>query len=70
MFNAYIQIKTLYKCICQSFFEKFLEPKRMQIFPLKLQFQKPLSDFFKNRSEIVYEFHMMLDTTVRSNLLA
>ena len=31
----------------------------MQVFPLNLQYQKVLSDFFKKNSVKAYEFHLM-----------
>ena len=47
----------------QKFLEKFHEPKRMQVFKLKLQYQKELSNFFKKESVIPYDVHMMSNTT-------
>ena len=47
--NAYIQFITLYTYISENFSKKILEPKRMQVFPLKIQHQKLLSDFFKKK---------------------
>ena len=35
------------------------EPKCMQIFPLKLQYQKVLNDFFKKKVVITYELHIV-----------
>ena len=46
--NGYIQFRTLYTYICENFFfENLLEPKRMQVFPLKLWYPKKLNDFLK-----------------------
>ena len=38
--------------------KKFLEPKRTQVFPLKIQYQKELIDFFK-------KVHMMSNSIVQ-----
>ena len=38
---------------------KVFEPKRMQVFPLKLQYQKLLRYFFKIRSLTPCEFHII-----------
>ena len=44
--NAYIQFRTLYPYIYENFFENLLEPKRMQVSLLKLQYEKILGDFY------------------------
>ena len=56
--------------ICENFFENFLEPKRMQVFPLKLQNQNVLSDFFKYKIVEAYEFHLISNSNVRYTLRA
>ena len=47
--NAYPQFRTLYTYISETFLKNILEPKHMQVFPLKLQHQKVLGDFFKKK---------------------
>ena len=42
----------------------------MQVFPLKLQYQKILRDFFKNKSVEAYELHLMSKSIVQSNFLS
>ena len=37
----------------------------MQVFPLKIQYLKVLTDFFRNKSVKASEFHMMSDSTVQ-----
>ena len=49
-FKAYIQFRTTYTYICEIFLENLLEPKRTQVFQLKLPYQNVLSDLFKNKS--------------------
>ena len=44
--NAYIQIRDSNTNICEKLFKSFLEPKRTQVSPLKLQYQKALDIFF------------------------
>ena len=44
--------------------ENLLEPKRMHVFPLKLQTQKKLSDFFKKKSIEAIVFHVTSNTIV------
>ena len=41
----------------------------MQVFPLNLQYQKVLSDFFENKSVEAYEFHLMSNSIVRSTFI-
>ena len=45
-------------------FKNLLEPKRMQIFPLKLQYQNVLSHLIKNNSVEAYEFHLILNSNL------
>ena len=47
--------------------KNLLEPKRLHVFPLNLQYQKVLGEFFKKKSLKVYDFHMILNSNVRSN---
>ena len=70
IFNAYIQSRTLYTYLRECFTKKLLEPKRMQVVPLKIQYKKyqPTSLKEKKRSVIAYEFHMMSDYNVRYTL--
>ena len=42
----------------------------MQVFPLKLQYQRVLRNFFKNKGVYAYEFHLMSYFIVRSTLWA
>ena len=59
----------LHKCSSATFcFESLLEPKRMQLFPLKSQYQNVLSDFFKKKSVEAYEFHLISNSNVRYTL--
>ena len=51
-------------------FFKLPKPEHMQVFPIKLQYQKRLSKIFKKRSIINYGFHMMSDSTVPSTFWA
>ena len=67
-FNAYKQFRTSYTYICENFFENLLEPKRMQVFPLKLQYLNELSDFLKKKSVEAYEFHLMSNSNVQFTL--
>ena len=46
-FNAYKQFRTLYAAYILEIVLNLLEPKRMQVFPLHLQYQKVWSDFFR-----------------------
>ena len=64
MYNLEICIRTL----VEEFLENLLEPKRMQVFPIKLQYQKVLNDLFKKKSVKAYEIHLMSNSTVRSTL--
>ena len=57
--NAGIQFRTLYTNVCDTIFKNYLEPKRIQLIPLKLQYQKSLSDFSKKKMVEAYEFHLM-----------
>ena len=52
----------------KAFFKNLLEPKRMQVFLLKLQYQKVLRDFFKRKSVEASEFHLRSNCIVRSTL--
>ena len=54
--NVYIQFRNLYTYIGENFF------------PLNLQYQKELSDFFQNKRVEAYEFHLMPNSIVRSTL--
>ena len=67
-FNVYIQFRTFDTYICENFFENLLELKRMQVFPLKLQYQKKINDFFKKKSIETYEFNLTSNAIVRSTL--
>ena len=62
--NAYIQFTTLYTYICENFIKNPPEHKRMQVFPLKLQYQKVLSGFFKKKSAEAYEIQFMSNPMV------
>ena len=53
----------LYILTFAKVFFKLLEPKRMQVFPLKLQYQNILIDLFKQRSLKTYDFYMMSNST-------
>ena len=64
-FTAYVQFRTLHTYICKNFFENLLEPKRMQVFPLKLRYQYVLSDFLRKKSIEAYEFHLLSNSNVR-----
>ena len=66
MLNAYIQFLILYTYIRDNFFDNYLEAKRIQVFPLNLQYQKVLSDFFKKKSVEAYEFRLMWNSIVQS----
>ena len=54
--------------ICKNLFENLLEPKRMQVFPFKLQYQKKLTDFFKNKTVKASENHLISNSNVRRTL--
>ena len=53
------------RTFAKTFFENLLEPERMRIFPLKLQYQNVISDCFKNKSVEAYEFHLISNSNVR-----
>ena len=61
---------TSYTYICENFSEYLFEPKRTQVFPLKLQSQNVLSDFFENKSVEAYEFHLISNSSVQYTLWA
>ena len=63
-----MQFRTLYTYICENLFENVLGPKRMHVFPLKLQCQKVIGDFFKKKSVEAYELHLMSNSIVLSTL--
>ena len=48
--------------------ENLLEPKRMQLFALKLQYRNVLSDFFKKKSVEPYEFWLKNIEKTSSNI--
>ena len=50
IFKACIQFRILYAYIRKSFFVNLLDPKRMKVVSLKLQYQKILSDSLKIRT--------------------
>ena len=52
-YNAYEQLRTLDGTLAKVK-KKLLEPKRMQFFPLKIQYEKVLNDFFKKRNFPAY----------------
>ena len=52
MYNLELYIRTIWK---KKTFTSLLELKRMQVFPLKMQYHKALSEFFKNKSVKAYE---------------
>ena len=58
----------LHKRTFANFFRKLFEPKHVQVFPLKIQYLKEVSDFFRKKSEEAYEFHMISNSTVRSTV--
>ena len=58
-FNVYMQFRTLYRYICKKIIENYLETKPMHVFPLNLQCQKVLSDFFKKKGVETYQLHLM-----------
>ena len=64
MHNLELNIRTIGK----TFSKNFLEPKRIQVFPLKIQCQKKSSDFFKKKSIEAYEFHLTSNAIVRTTL--
>ena len=66
--TTYIQFRTLYTYIRESVFKNLPEPKRMQVFPLNIQYQKVLSDFFKKKSVEACEFHLKSNSIVKSTL--
>ena len=57
IFNANVQYRNLYAYIRKSFFGNLLEPKRMPVFSLKLDYLKVLRNFFKKKSKQPYEIH-------------
>ena len=66
--NVYIQFITLDTYICENFSENLQEPTSMQVFPLKLQYQKKVSDFFEKKSIEACEFHLTANAILRSTL--
>ena len=69
IYSTHIHDLELYKHTFAKIFKtKLLEPKRMQVFSLKRQYLKVLSDFFREKSVKGYEFHMMSKSTLRSTL--
>ena len=68
IFNAYLQFRALYTYTCENFSENLLEPKRMQVLPLKLQYQKKMIGLFKKKSIEAYEFHLPSNIIVRPTL--
>ena len=54
MHNLELYIRTFVRV-----FKTLFEPKRRQVFSLKILYQKVLSDFHKKKSVITYDFHIM-----------
>ena len=67
-FNAHKQFRASLTYFCKNFFENLLKPKRMQVFPLNLQYQNEMSDFYEKKRVKAYEVHLMSKSNMRFTL--